>query len=162
MPDSINKITKYVCSLHPDIDEEKYLQQISVLYGALSDTSLSDPALFHELIEIEEERISTRSNGVEARIADAVALLSEYSKISFSLAQKSLFENKSYGVAQLLKQLLNGLLASGSISQADQRNCKMLVSETELDYVFASGNHGVSSLRMAQIIRDYKNNGGKQ
>ena len=156
MTGCINGIVNQVCSRHPEINKEKYFRQVSIVYGALSDTYCSDPKLNQEIIEMEEERISRNGINIESSIRCAIDLLVEYSTISFSLAKKSLFENKGYGMAQPLKELLNGLLTSGSISMHDQREYKHMISETELDFEFASGNHEVSSLRMSQIIRDFK------
>lgn len=77
----------------------------------------------------------------------------EYSLIAFSLAQRSHLNKEKYAVAPLLKDIVSQLLSSELFSENVKKELCVLVSETELDFDYAAGNHNVSSIRMAPIIR---------
>lgn len=156
----LQKVAKYICSLHSEIALDKYKEQLIMIYGAIGEPKLSKIDVFHEVIEIEKERIESEGKGVDSRISRAVNLCLEYSKIAFSLAQKSLKTEKSYAIVQILHIVFDGLIDLGIINKHDREESQGLISETHLDFEFAKGNHNVSSLKMAQIIRDNKRNGG--
>lgn len=160
VPSELMKVAKYICSIHSNMDYEAYSQQLNIIYGSIESVHLSKEAVLNEIIEIEQERIASANTSIDSRINNAFVLCLEYSKISFLLAQRSLENNRSYYVAALLQNALEGLLESGTISNQDKEEIKVLISETNLDFEFAKGNHNVSSLRMAQIIREHKRNGG--
>lgn len=89
-------------------------------------------------------------------------LIIEYSKIAFDLGRKSLYENRAFHIASALKVVFSELISSILIEKDMKASLKSIISETELDFGYAAGNHNVASLRMAQLIREYKaNNGGK-
>lgn len=156
------KLAQYVAAFAGNLSEKDYCNQVNMLYGALSNLNVLSPIVFNELVEIEQNRIQKHGISVEKRITDARSLVGEYSAIAFYLAQQSLLENKAYKVAAYLKELLSQLYASQCLNEDEKKMLKNVVSEAELDYVYASGNHNVSSLRMAQVIRDYNSqNGGK-
>jgi len=77
-------------------------------------------------------------------------------KIEFLVAQNSFEKNIVYAVAKPLKVIFDELVSSDVISSEEAKELKMIVSETELDFEYATGNHNISSLRMAQIIREAK------
>lgn len=159
----ITKLAQYVVAYEGELSEKDYSNQVNMLYGALSKLNVLSPTVFNELVEIEQNRIQKHGTSVEKRITDARSLVGEYSAIAFYLAQQSLLENKAYKVAAYLKELLSQLYASQCLNEDEKELLKNLVSEAELDFVYASGNHNVSSLRMAQVIRDYNSqNGGKR
>lgn len=156
----LDKVAKYICSIHSDMEYDKYSQQLNIIYGAIDVSTLSQEKVLHEVLEIEQDRIASSGTNIDTRINSAIVLCFEYSKISFALAQRSLETNQKYEIAALLQMVFDGLLESGTISSQDKEEIKVLISETHLDFEYAKGNHNVSSLRMAQIIRENKRNGG--
>lgn len=162
MNGEILKLSKYICSLNAGIDVDAYAEQLNMLYGAVYELDAFIPIMFDEIVEIETARI--KSNGVDVikLINNIEMLIIEYSKIAFDLGRKSLYENRAFRIASALKVVFSELVGSALIDKDTKLRLKNIISETELDFGYAAGNHNVASLRMAQLIRDCKaNNGGK-
>lgn len=159
MNGEILKLSKYICSFNSEIDAEAYAEQLNMLYGAVYEMDAFIPIMFDEIVEIENTRI--KANGVKL-INSVEILILEYSKIAFDLGRKSLYENRAFRIASALKLVFSELASSSLIDKDTKMSLKNIISETELDFGYAAGNHNVASLRMAQLIREYKaNNGGK-
>lgn len=157
----ILKLSKYICSLNAEIDFEAYAEQLNMLYGAIYETDTFIPIMFDEMVEIETTRIRANGISITKVINNIETLILEYSKIAFDLARKSLYENRAFRIASVLKVVFSELINSSVINKDMKLSLKNTISETELDFVYAAGNHNVASLHMAQIIREYKANGGK-
>lgn len=153
MHPEIAKLAKYLSALYPEIEEAPYARQLNMLYGALYAMGPVSPAMFHELIEIEESRIDDYGASIAYEIENAAMLVTEYSEIAFNLAQRSLDEDKVYAVASGLQELVVQLLATDLIPADIRQELRATVSETVLDFVYAAGNHNISSLRMAHVIQ---------
>lgn len=151
--EQIHKVAKYICALNPTIDAAAYAEQLNILYGAIYEISLDGKDYANELIAIEEDRIKAHGTSISKRISNPIMLMMEYSQIAFSLAQKSYTSKEKYAVAPLLKTIMSQLFSSELIGEKEKKELRVLVSETELDFGFAAGNHNVSSIRMAPIIR---------
>lgn len=151
--EQIHKVAKYICALNPTIDAAAYAEQLNILYGAIYEINLDGKEYTNELIAIEEDRIKAHGISISKRITNPIMLMMEYSQIAFSLAQKSYTNKEKYAVAPLLKTIMSQLFSSELIGEKEKKELRVLVSETELDFVFAAGNHNVSSIRMAPIIR---------
>lgn len=151
--EQIHKVAKYICALNPTIDAAAYAEQLNILYGAIYEISLDGKDYANELIAIEEDRIKAHGTSISKRITNPIMLMMEYSQIAFSLAQKSYTSKEKYAVAPLLKTIMSQLFSSELIGEKEKKELRVLVSETELDFGFAAGNHNVSSIRMAPIIR---------
>ena len=150
-------------SVSPDgPDEDKYREQLNMIYGALAETNVLTPAVYRELAEIEQNRISEYGKAVESRVTSPETLLMEYSNIGFAIAQRSLKEGTVFQAAACLRECTVQLFSSLVFSENERKELRKTVSETELDFAFAAGNHKIASLRMAPIIRDYQSrNGGE-
>lgn len=151
--EQIRKVAEYICALNPTIDAAAYVEQLNILYGAIYELISDSEDYSNELIAIEEERIKTHGTSICKRITNPVMLLMEYSQIAFSLAKKSYLSNEKYAVAPFLKNIISQLFSSELIGEKEKKELRVLVSETELDFGYAAGNHAVSSIRMAPIIR---------
>lgn len=151
--EQIQKVAKYICALNPAIDAAAYLEQLNILYGAIYEIGSHGAEYTNELIEIEENRVSHYGPSIAGRIANPSVLMMEYSQIAFFLAQQSHFHQKKYAVAPALRSIVQQLFASELIDEKGKKALRTLVSETELDFGYAAGNHAVSSIRMAPIIR---------
>ena len=151
--EQIHKVAKYICALNPTIDAAAYAEQLNILYGAIYEISLDGKDYANELIAIEEDRIKAHGTSISKRITNPIMLMMEYSQIAFSLAQKSYTSKEKYAVAPLLKTIMSQLFSSELIGEKEKKELRVLVSETELDFGFAAGDHNVSSIRMAPIIR---------
>ena len=155
--DDISKIVVHMCHLYQFLDKELYAEQINMLYGAIFQIRSISTDLEHEIIELEKERIRCYGGTVENTIKDVVTLIREYSKWSFYLAERSFEYNKSYEIAKELQKVFTGLVDTKSLVNETMKNeLRVMISETELDFLYAAGNHAVSSLRLAPIIRDAK------
>lgn len=151
--EQIRKIAKYICALNPAIDAAAYTEQLNILYGAIYEITPDGKDYANELIAIEEDRIKAHGSAISRRINNPIMLMMEYSQIAFTLAQKSYSSKEKYAVAPLLKTIMSELFSSELIGAKEKKELRVLVSETELDFSFAAGNHNVSSVRMAPIIR---------
>ena len=138
-----------------------YLMQLNMLYGAIDELNLWSQNILEEVIEIERERYKKQGLAIENKITNAVMLVFEYSSIAFALANRSLTENKTFEIAKPLKEILSQLVIV-SLSDEERKKYKSVISETELDFVFAAGNHNVSSFRMAPILRNSKVSDGER
>lgn len=152
----ILKIAKYLTALDTSLNQNEYENQLNVIYGAIYEFGLSSPTMFDEIVSIEQERTSNCGSGITSRAMTPKSLVLEYSKIAFLVAQNSFEKNIVYAVAKPLKVIFDELVSSDVISSEEAKELKMIVSETELDFEYATGNHNISSLRMAQIIREAK------
>ena len=162
MNGEILKLSKYICSFHSEIDAEAYVQQLNMLYGAIYEMDVFQPIMFDEIVDIENSRIKANGVNVIKVINGVETLILEYSKIAFDLARKSLYENRAFRICSALKVVFSELASSSLINKEKKMSFKNTISETELDFGYAAGNHNVASIRMAQLIREYKaNNGGK-
>lgn len=162
MNGEILKLSKYICSFNSKIDTEAYAEQLNMLYGAVYEMDAFIPIMFDEIVEIENTRIKANGVNVVKLINSVEILILEYSKIAFDLGRKSLYENRAFRIAAALKLVFSELASSSLIDKDTKMSLKNIISETELDFGYAAGNHNVASLRMAQLIREYKaNNGGK-
>lgn len=162
MNGEILKLSKYICSFNSEIDAEAYAEQLNMLYGAVYEMDAFVPIMFDEIVEIENTRIKANGVNVVKLINSVEILILEYSKIAFDLGRKSLYENRAFRIASALKLVFSELASSSLIDKDTKMSLKNIISETELDFGYAAGNHNVASLRMAQLIREYKaNNGGK-
>lgn len=162
MNDEILKLSKYICSFNAGIDVDAYAEQLNMLYGAVHELDAYIPTMLNEIVEIETARIKT--NGVEVIkvINNIEMLIIEYSKIAFELGRKSLYENRAFHIASALKVVFSDFVGSNLIDKDTKLKLKNIISETELDFGYAAGNHNVASLRIAQLIRAHNaNNGGK-
>ena len=151
--DEIIHLTKYLSSFLRGIDKDLYAEQLNILYGDLVELKAWSPSIIDEIADIERDRYQKQGVSIAKKLTNAYSLMMEYSSIAFSLAQRSFLENKGFRIAAYLKEAYAQFVSS-SLSQEDKKTAKNLISETELDFAFASGNHNISSLRMAQIIRD--------
>lgn len=162
MNGEIMKLSKYICSFNAGIDVDAYAEQLNVLYGAVYELDAFIPIMFDEIVEIETARIKANGVNVIKLINNVEMLILEYSKIAFDLGRKSLYENRAFRIASALKLVISELASSSLIDKDMKLSLKNTISETELDFEYAAGNHNIASLRMAQLIREYKaNNGGK-
>jgi len=162
MNGEILKLSKYICSFHSDIDADAYAEQLNMLYGAVYEMNAFIPIMFDEIVEIETTRIKANGVNIIKMINNVEMLIIEYSKIAFDLGRKSLYENRAFHIASALKVVFSELTSSTLIEKDMKLSLRSIISETELDLGYAAGNHNVASLRMAQLIREYKaNNGGK-
>lgn len=162
MNGEILKLSKYICSFNSNIDADAYAEQLNMLYGAVCELDAFIPIMFDEIVEIEMARIKANGVYVIKLINNIEMLIIEYSKIAFDLGRKSLYENRAFRISSALKAVFSELVSSTLIDTDTKLRLKNIISETELDFGYAAGNHNVASLRMAQLIRYYKaNNGGK-
>lgn len=162
MNGEVIKLAKYICSFNTDIDVEAYTNQLNMLYGVVCEVGAFEPIMFDEVFEIESSRIKKYGASIAKQLVNAEMVVFEYSKIAYDLAVNSLYSNRAYHIAVPLKSVLIELVSSDLIEQDRQANLKTMISESMLDFEYAAGNHNVSSLRMAQRIREYKaQNGGK-
>lgn len=157
--DEISQLAKYLSGFISVIDKDLYAQQLNMLYGALVEMKAWSPSIINEVAEIERDRYEKQGIAIEKKITNAYSLMTEYSSIAFSLANRSLVENKAFAVAAYLKEVF-AQLVSFSLNKEEKMSAKNMISEAELDFAYASGNHNISSLRMAQIIRGEKNKDG--
>ena len=152
--EQIHRVAKYICALNSDIDVTAYEEQLNVLYGAIYEIASDSEDYSDELISIEEDRIKVHGTSIINRITNPIMLVREYSQIAFSLAQKSHLSKEKYAVAPLLKYIVSQLFSSELIGEKEKKEFRVLSSETELDFEYASGNYAISSIRMAHIIRN--------
>lgn len=150
----IEKIAKYIYAVNSDINITDYRKQLNILYGAIYEFTANNEDYSQELIAIEEERLKLYGISISKRITNPIALLTEYSLIAFFLAQKSYMNKEKWAVAPLLKNIMEQLFSSELIDEKNRKDLRILISEAELDFGYAAGNHAVSSMRMAQILRN--------
>lgn len=161
MNGEVIKLSKYICSFNSGIDAEAYAEQLNMLYGAIYEMGAFQPAMFDEIVEIENSRIKKYGASITQLITNAEMLILEYSKIAFNLATNSLYSNRAFRIAVPLKNVFAELVHSPLIDQEKRTSLKTIISESELDFGYAAGKHNVASLRMAQLIREHKaENGG--
>lgn len=152
----LSDLANRIIEARPDISYEGCLERVEKLYSCISEENGIAPDLADELFEIELDRIDNFGK-YEGSIEDnAASLIGEYSSISFYLARQSLFENKAYIVAELLGPQVSRLYDSDSVTPEEKNALRSMISETELDFIYATGSHAVASLRMAPTIKAYK------
>ena len=130
-----------------NIDRIKYLDQINKIYGAIN---VLDDNMLQEIVIIEKERTLQNKNLMEKELREK-DLFNEYSKIAFCMARKSFIEDRCFYIADTMKRAFIAFVDYYEEELVDE-DCKKIVSETILDFDFASGNKKVSSIRMIPIL----------
>jgi len=81
-------------------------------------------------------------------------IIEQYSLISFELAKNRYKTGKPILLGALLREALNELFnENGIVSNEDKEKYKNTISETFLDFIYASGKSDNTSLRMIPIIK---------
>ena len=83
--DSIVKIARYLTTPGSPLDQSEYEKQLNFIYGAIYECGLSSPAMFDEIVAIEQE--NSRMNSRSSCITTPESLVMEYSRIAFLLAR---------------------------------------------------------------------------
>lgn len=75
-----------------------------------------------------------------------------FSDLAFALAQESMRTDAEIEIAKPLLRAFNQYLNSSLISIDAKQKMNALIGETKLDLLYASGNHDISSLRLAPYL----------
>ena len=156
MNENLIRIAQDLCSENNGMNCEEYANQLNILYGAIFEVGAFDAKIEEEIKEIEKGRIALYKEKICKVVTGPASLVSEYSTISFALAQKSLLNGSVYKIASILDEVISEFSKEGYLSPAEKENLKLLVSESILDFRYAAGNHEFSSFRMAPHIRANK------
>ncbi|MBR3177405.1 hypothetical protein IKF27_01195 [Candidatus Saccharibacteria bacterium] len=108
--------------------------------------------MLSELNSTDLERFKYIKTTIEKGELTPPLVIRRFSDLAFSFAQKSLREDKVVSIAKPLAEVFNNYLDSSLISIDTKENMKQLIGETKLDFIYASGNHDITSLRLAPYL----------
>lgn len=135
----------------PDVQRQVYEQEFEVFYRMLWEVNIITEELKKEIVYIEEKRISEGCyHRSEEDITPAV-LVRRYSALSFWLAQEHCLNNKTFKIASELNDFF--LDAIDYLTPDERQQLRTIISETQLDFLYASGSDRIASIRMAPHIR---------
>lgn len=127
-----------------------YERQLKTLYGAIQEPS---PDIFEEILSIERLRANRCGLTHICRELSLSDLVFEYDTISQIMVLSSLEHDKNFEAAQVLKNLLAEVTQMCKSDWKLYNKLRKVISEAELDFDYAGGNHDVSSIRLSQILK---------
>ena len=83
-------------------------------------------------------------------------VIRRFSDIAFSLALESMETGNEMAIAKPLLDAFSKLLDSSQVSIETKAKMKTVIGDTELDFLYANGKHGIASLRLAPFIKAEK------
>ena len=75
-----------------------------------------------------------------------------FTDVAFSLAQKSVRAGTSFRVAAVLGEIFDDWVDSSLISLDTKKGMVSLIADAKLDFVYASGNHDIASMRLRPYL----------
>ena len=105
-----------------------------------------------ELDSVNLKRLNYIKASLEQGELTPPLVLQRFSDLAFSLALKSVKTGVKFEIAVPLQKTLNGYLHLPLISIDTKSKMQALIGETKLDLLYASGNHNISSLRLAPYL----------
>ena len=144
------KLIKDIIVQCPYIEESSYIAEFNMLYGDIWEITTVTDAMEQEILLVEIERIKNH----EVQLITPLNFVKQYSFISFYLAQQHWYTKKIYEVARILNTIFLNFLDGGFLKNNEQKLLRHDISETTLDFKFASGADNISSIRMIPFIEN--------
>lgn len=116
------------------------------MFSAVTDEMLAD------LGSANLERFNYIKGTIEQGELTPPLVVRKFSDLAFSLAIKSMDTGKGIEFAEILKGIFRKYLESSQISIDTKNKMESLISETELDLIYAGGNHRIASLRLGHLL----------
>ena len=101
---------------------------------------------------VNRERFDYIKNSIEQDGLVSPIVLCHFSDIAFSLSKKSIKDNVAFPIATPLNEAFTALIKSSRVSIDTKKKMNRLIGDTQLDFLFASGQHDISSLRLAPYL----------
>lgn len=111
------------------------------------------PEMLGVLDETEKEKLGYIIDSINKNQVTSPLVVKYFSDIAFSLAIQSHRKGAGIPLAEILKQIFNDYTNSSLISIETKAKNKELIADTKMDLYYATGNHRISSLRLAPYIR---------
>lgn len=108
--------------------------------------------MISELGSIDLERFNFIRESLERKELTPPLVVRRFSDLAFSLAQKSMRFGVGVPIAEPLLKIFEEYLISPFISIETKEKMNLLIGETKLDFIYASGEHNISSLRLAPFL----------
>ena len=108
--------------------------------------------MISELGSIDLERFNFIRESLERKELTPPLVVRRFSDLAFSLAQKSMRLGVGVPIAEPLLKIFEEYLISPFISIETKEKMNLLIGETKLDFIYASGEHNISSLRLASYL----------
>ena len=112
--------------------------------------------MIESLDSVDQKRFNYIKESIEQSSPVSPLLIRYFSDLAFSLAKQSLRNGKSIEIAEPLENIFENYINSTTGTEPNAR-INYLISETKLDFLYACGNHEISSLRLSPYIM-VKNN----
>ena len=150
MTELINKILEQ----NPNASKDDYAKEFEMLYGAFWVANEINDTIKDEIFFVESERIKhiNEYDEIEIKPTDLVI---RYSGISYSLAKQHCNTGKVFTIAHLMKDVFLEVVQT-YLTESQRKELRKTISETILDFGYASGNNLATSFRIAPLIR-FKN-----
>lgn len=141
----------------PSLQRQSYEQEFRMLYGLLWEFNTITEHQENEILYIESKRISEKYDyGVEETLSPA-GLLMRYSKLAFLLAKEHCNSGKTFDIASQINEYFLAFVHDDFLTKDEKQRFRKEISETQLDFKYASGHDRFSSLRMMPYIRRMQN-----
>lgn len=148
--EKLKNIMRTVLDCNSNLDKELYLNRLRLLYSTILDELCEDESKYniddivHQICEFEICQLYLTEININqyANITKDTAL-EVFSVVAYSLAVEHLKGKNYFELADMMLIVFEALVAS----LGDSQN-KMKVSESLLDFVFASGESEIMSLRL--------------
>ena len=108
--------------------------------------------MLSELNPLDLERFEYVKTSIEKKELTPSLVTRRFSDLAFSLAKKSMEEDREIKIAKSLAEIFDSYLSSPLISIDTKEKMKQLIGEAKLDFLYASGNHDIASLRLAPYL----------
>ena len=112
--------------------------------------------MIESLDSVDQKRFNYIKESIEQSSPVSPSLIRHFSDLAFSLAKQSLRNGKSIEITEPLESIFENCINSTTGTESNAR-INYLISETKLDFLYASGNHEISSLRLAPYLMAQNN-----
>lgn len=148
-----------VLSSNKSIFEGQYRKEFDLIYGVLWRNGEIDIAIEEEIRYIECRRVAGLiCHGEYDFSLSPRDLIMYYSSISFIMAREHYFTGRIFKLASLLGEAFDVFLKGDFLTEKERTRSKRVISETVLDFAYATGNTNCTSIRMKSLIEVHNEN----
>lgn len=104
------------------------------------------------LSPVDLERYNYIKETIEQGTLTPPLVVSKFSDLAFSLAVESMETGQGIELAKILGDIFKWYLRTSQISIDTRNTMQNLISETRLDFLYASGDRRISSLRLGHLL----------
>ena len=135
------------------ISYSNYKIYLNKVYGKLSEILPTiTPDIIDEINYLENTVFDFNLYGLP-NISTEYDLLKLYSNLSFCMAREAYFNDKSFKIAKPLLEIINNLYNSDLSTSKEKKLFLHELSETILDFLYASGDTNICSIRLSHILK---------